>query len=252
MITNSRPCSCHGNNPDCFRCNGSGMIVAPKEHSDAYSIAALLPKYMTENERKEYRKSLETAKRKSEKIEKKPKHKKNNVPNPKSVVSCVICFKCFLSTFDFTSHLKSHNRVKCTICNIQIAENRLQKHIKKAHTQKEEKPSVNQVVVFSGIHTPKASHFPESIRCPHCSLLILRDRLRHHLELVHSHTSSETQIKSSRKNSRLNEDTSLFNPPRLQGSTNKDDATYGQHTIRDHGRYGSHPSYDNFDDESKA
>jgi hypothetical protein len=38
----------------------------------------------------------------------------------------------------------------------------------------------------------------------------------------------------------------------IEDNSKKLDSTYGKHTIRDGGKFGSHPSYDNFDDESGA
>lgn len=40
--------------------------------------------------------------------------------------------------------------------------------------------------------------------------------------------------------------------PDVKGVFSKLDATYGSHIIRDLGKFGSHPSHDNFDDESEA
>jgi hypothetical protein len=165
-------------------------------------------------------------------------------------------------------HVKQHDLVKCEFCTAMISVKNVKKHNKKKHSDKiETKAPVayinmqticakNQVAV--AVLGKKNVPVSDYTRCPNCAKLILKTEFINHL--LKEHKSGETErvlpISPVRLTGKITGSfRATIQKPRQSRSgeaPNGADATCGYHIIREHGRFGSHPSHDGFDDESEA
>lgn len=93
------------------------------------------------------------------------------------------------------------------------------------------------------------------IRCPQCDLLILKTRLTDHMEhhKANIDIASKAKTQSSYRSwAKVNAKPTNRTSAKYEGESKKQDATYGHHSILESGRFGSHPSHDNYDDESRS
>jgi ribosomal protein L44E len=139
---------------------------------------------------------------------------------------------------------------KCDKCSAMLAKNRLKRHMKKVHNTPSKKTASNSsaVIVVHKTLNP-------NIQCPQCSLMVLKSKLSKHLKSQHKVISANPVNKQrsvTPNKPKITDVPSSRYPDQIEGVSKMLDATYGTHTIRDGGRFGSYPSHDNFDDESAA
>jgi len=261
MIINAGQCSCKGNNPDCFRCSGTGMVQTPDlmhPHSEAYEMGQLLSKLPRKPERVVYEMLVRPKKikkpvvkvamqpvKKAKKAVKPVKSLYRNVKNykapevcvmPLSIkpvkkipanIECPICCTHILKTIhSFSNHLISHDSAD-TIKHKKL--------IDKTFQLIAQTPSV---VLLAPLSSPKMNIFTNR-SAPYSA----------------PKGKSKKPIASKFSDAKIIPSTD--EPPgsrfiSREADTKKLDSTFGQHTIREGGRYGSHPAHDNFDDESGA
>ena len=253
MITHRTPCTCEGRNPDCFRCYGSGLMskIAQK-------------RFVRLKITKMIKKKLKT----DVKLDVVPIQVTITQKKLKKCV-CNICKEEFQGNDDaYWQHLKMHNLVKCTICNSVVSEKNLERHINKQHrnnsvvTKTKSKPGkVRNIRINNTIYTlPLAlplrarPSITNTVRCPNCALLMLKNQLMDHLLTVHKRSDETVTLPvittAFTGKSKYSAKPSCRPSDQAEGVSKKQDATYGYHVIREHGRFGSHPSHDSFDDDS--
>lgn len=118
--------------------------------------------------------------------------------------------------------------VRCPHCGMTVR--RIDKHLKKVHGAQ-----ASEVTPQAGL-----------VKCPHCPSFVREDRLNRHFQRVHQ--GPVFPAPSHFVGSRATESSSGHKADAAQPSL---DATRDYaHSFRDHGQFGSHPSHDDFDDES--
>lgn len=94
---------------------------------------------------------------------------------------------------------------------------------------------------------------PETHLCPDCNLLFSNEQFKAHKKLCNKSfkvTKNEPSLFKKEENNLEREDLSFINP---ESNEHDLDGSYGLHNFKeDNGRFGSYPSYDNMDDESKS
>lgn len=123
MITESRQCSCEGTNPDCFRCNGTGMILlrtATREnHSDIDAQIKVLHDLKMEQQKKAVLQNYVI-----------PQFKDRN--------------------------LSSYYDVECPFCHKNFHRSKILRHLATSHknTKKPKGSKVNRVLKVTGVKSP--------------------------------------------------------------------------------------------------
>lgn len=273
MNINSGQCSCNGDNPDCFRCYGTGMIqpLDTQKRSKAYDVgqasSLLLTKPKSYNDlpnrvapelllvqkraNKPAKRIPPTAKKAKKAV--KPagaspyknanKHKVAEVfIKPTSIkpvnimpvkpvtatIECPICCSFILKTFlSFSNHLMFHtsdekNKHK------KIVDRTFQIIAVPAPVVKTTPLTPPIMEIFSNRPSSSRSSTKTTITKPQVS------KFSNYKKIPSTDEQPGGRIISR------------------EVDTRKIDSTFGQHTIRESGRFGSHPSHDNFDDESGA
>lgn len=238
MSSNVEQCSCEGTNSDCFRCNGTGLIQ-PRDKKSLYSKAYAIGQLLISKPKKPektfpvFSKTIKPIKKTAIKVANKPKKpikkvsikiiKKPDIPvTCIRVIECPIC-RIYISRTElaFFNHLKTHDT------SDKIKHKKL---LGRTFELIKIMPPDNQLFDFKQdkriyAHTNQANN--SKIHMPAIA--------------VPSTYKVKPTTKPDSSNLVSREDVSK-----------KIDKTYGHHTIRELGRFGSHPSHDNFDDESGA
>jgi hypothetical protein len=221
-MTNQIPCSCGGSNENCARCYGRGFIEA-RVIGGGYS-------------RRE---------------------------------------KALSQSYDSLALSSAQNIVKCPACNFKGATDDFTRHFALLHGSKgrrRRRIQVPMVCVARRFHTigvskagRKARTRPAMKSCPLCNSQVREDRLQKHMSSRCAVRPNKPSVQVARASQRIKKSqhaTENTSPEslRYKGKVeverpswwNNLDATkdYG-YPAREAGRYGSHPSHDGFDDESK-
>lgn len=249
MVSNAGQCSCEGNNPNCFRCSGTGMVQLQdtnQPHSETYIIGQLLSSLPIKPKKifPELLVRQKNVKKTAIKVEKSPKKSRKNLKpatkspyknaknfrapevhiKPKNMECPVCCTYITKTHFSFLNHLKTHD----TADNIKH-KNLIDRTFQRiSETQSDIHLTPPRMNIFSNNNASTPLIAPKG--------------------------KKQKPIVSLYSSSKLNPPTE---PPSSRSSVIEDnykklDSTYGKHTIRDGGKFGSHPSHDNFDDESGA
>jgi hypothetical protein len=132
-------------------------------------------------------------------------------------------------------------QVPCPQCGVLVA--RLSRHLRKVH-------AMQQNSITAGAPLPVRLDQSLAI-CPHCKCHVKSNRLRSHISRVH-HGAPPKAVSRSRS-SEYPVDSS--NHPRSSSQLFDDhrmDVTRSYaHAYRDHGRFGSYPSHDDYGDEGE-
>ena len=271
MTLSSTPCSCGGNNPNCFRCWGTGM-VEPATRPDTGPRGT------------DFKTGI-----------KKGKSKGHKVP-----VTSTTSFKSFTRVIHIqpTASFKPIDAsLTCPECGAKISSKagRLEKHLKKVHGPDKVALPLSQgkhdLSVSSGTrppelhvcpecgvlvkslekhakrtgHGPNATLFdkavqrskgrlkrspPITVKCPHCRAKFPNStQLASHVAGSHGKRAFQNLDYQARSTSLKTPDA---NPPRtvIERSSNMDAKHGWGGSFRDNGQFGSYPSHDGMDDES--
>lgn len=232
------PCPCRGETPNCFRCFGTGLIPNPvplvgRPHRD-FAQAALEAESKRGKPRKKVKLSRKIISGNKEapphaKVDKKPQIE-FTAPSYKKCPDCGLVLRSkSLGKHRRNVHGVDENGVvidvkpasvrelqRCSVCGVMVKNQ--EKHFKKAHNKKRVSPSVPLQDKSSVIRSKKVQ--------------------------------SQRKISVAQQSKQVTQagpgNTASFRDEKL-------DATHGWGpAFRDHGQFGSHPSYDSMDDESTS
>jgi hypothetical protein len=162
--------------------------------------------------------------------------------------------------------------VKCTICGVKLKAGRVARHMRNVHEAAVASPLVaarspiaapRRVATSPKAHTAIARVVTPTVMCPACGQGIAATAFGEHMRRSHPGVRpqlTEFSVGAVRRPERgaategsngLPEDSGLFSPDqtRIERSL---DGTRGQHVFREHGRFGSASSHDNYGDDSGA
>ena len=228
---NYRECRCQGNNVNCMYCYGTGLLkpsVPSGKNTNkkrkgviATSDAAMLPLFSASSTTKPT--NVENKSKKAS-VESKPKKSKPLLLKSKTVM------------------------VKCSVCRVLVSEHNYERHLKKAHSSPVKRKTDDDCKNTK--HASKTKKIRNGfVRCVHCNLLILKARLADHLERIHRPNRVESiKAQSSQPAPQAGRAKGIINE-KLVSPTKNIDGSYGYHILRDHGQFGSHPSFDSCDDD---
>lgn len=220
-----RACSCYGSNENCMHCSGTGLL----ELMDV--------DYKTLEE-----KDIGDVTCKSDK----------SVKEIKNVVFCPNC-KIPLLEKDLDWHINTKHgkwkrvyliehgdRVKCPYCNKKCRN--INEHIAKNH-----KHHLTQ-------HPTSKTRL--TVKCEKCNVVVRKDRIEKHMLNVHKignlNKNSAIRNKTDETVVDLGQSVSYISPQTESKLEKQLDYTKPYaHSYREHGKFGSHPSHDNFEDDSE-
>lgn len=234
-------CPCRGDNPRCFRCDGTGLMSVSSKVGEASRSQA------AENERV-VRAQTYVPPTKGKAKSKSKSILKSNSTTPQNRISPT-----------------ARTLSPCPICGTLLRVRKLKEHIVRSHSDYYRKTSNGYVTQASQNESSGAIERTPLQQCPHCSVPV--KNLAKHLKKVH--TAPETApkkdaIKPARKYLNLTNqmlpsmrNESAQRRPSHQGKKDHHDtipdldASRGWGgSFRDHGQFGSHPTFDAMDDES--
>lgn len=212
MITNNdvffrNPCSCEGNNENCFKCGGWGYL--------------------------------------------------DNIGNQKSLIKkkddtigvCKVSKSIFgISTQERNKKIKAPKaKNSCPRCGILIGS--LHKHIEKFHANE----TVEESRLKALQKTLTEIQSRALIKCPKCSSMIRANRLQKHLEKAHSQRLERNPRTSSQSSSKDQQPSNTKSALESNLQTKKLDGTRDYYAAyRERGQFGSHPSHDDYSEESES
>jgi len=132
----------------------------------------------------------------------------------------------------------------CPKCNQKILEKNFKKHMKKVHSSIEKRvmnTEISQEQTTLKVNKPRHRKRKNFVKCPICNVLVLYTSLKDHITLTHK------KIETIKKNTDY-----CISLKKKRIIETKIDGSKGWHTFRDHGQFGSYPSFDPMDDESKS
>jgi uncharacterized C2H2 Zn-finger protein len=158
--------------------------------------------------------------------------------------------------------------VTCPECQVTIRQDRLDKHLRKAHGPKAvasvtepadsgddcnnadaEKilPKPDAQTQFQSFNDPKSF-----VACPVCSVSVRNDHLGKHLRKVHFHPSTKMNNAPAKAGKALakGRTSATFEHSRVERE--QDGSKNIGYLARERGRYGSHPMHDDYSDEGGA
>jgi len=223
-----RPCSCGGSNENCMRCYGRGFIDARSRGNivGRYSAGARRP-------RRNRKRAQLVAAAKS--------------PPTKKLLNCPLCnFKgeaMALAHHYEMCRERKRGEVCCLTCRKIVDGRQAEQHLASAHV--------------TAIGNASSQNRKIAI-CDKCGANVRHDRLSRHKRRVHGHGSQRPSRKGTIQETTSSESTALEKwKDQKQASQsplqpNLDATKLYAHSYREHGKFGSHPSHDGFDDESGA
>lgn len=265
------PCSCGGENPNCFRCYGTGMVDTPvsvgrprADISEMARAAALKP-----------RPKGRSAKKRA------PAQNKAGTTNRAGATSVradysdghklVLCSHCGVTVragrlsghilrvhpgervaidAEESSSLPS-GQVRCPQCRVLLNSKNLEKHLRKVHEPPRPAHPASGSAPTANSKDPLQSLPPNVVRCPRCRLVAPDHRaLLAHIRIVHGEPLQATGVPASAPRGGRQGQSGGAGGSTAEPSM---DGSYGWGgSFRDHGQFGSYPSFDSMDDESSA
>jgi hypothetical protein len=139
--------------------------------------------------------------------------------------------------------------VSCPRCAVQVRSDRLEAHVRNVHPAESARPQ-----------RVRHSSAPRMTRCPQCAAQVRTDRLEAHVRKVHRTTEAARprvhQSPTHQHGVRRQGSATLgeFFPSDSDGGRTERqlDSCRDYRGFRERGRFGSHPSHDDYSDESKA
>lgn len=220
-----KECTCQGTNENCCRCFGRGY----------YNDNKFKASYLSSNSI--YMKKLDTS---ADDFLTKP----SNSADYTSIKKKSYYTSCEKERF-----------LKCRYCKDSVRSNGMKRHINKVHEQLvspitnalpqnnpvQKKLSPNSDKQYSADKPNKVL-----IKCTYCKSSVRSDRMKRHINKVHGQPSSTSKKRipqSTSKRINFSSEHDDYTQKKIEGST-------GFHVFRDHGEFGSFPSFDSMDDES--
>jgi hypothetical protein len=150
--------------------------------------------------------------------------------------------------------------VFCPQCQIRLGNGKLDEHLAAQHRKitsshfKNVGQGIRKPFNKSSISVPPAT----LVYCPQCTTKVRFDRLDKHLKKVHSLNQPKSRGRTKNVKGTTNRELTAnidsksdLRYERAQDVRRMDHTHLYAHPFRELGRYGSHPSHDGFDDESK-
>ena len=230
----SRPCVCGGSNENCRYCNGLGSIPdglanaitihsylpeAQKVHAGGRKPGSYIPTRAAGHSKWEAR--WARLKRLRATIFGQQTPSSTPAPSAPPAAHWVLCPKG---------------------CGAKLKKSDVDQHLRQAHKSAPIKVQEPRAIQPTG--SKSQLEF-----CPVCGTRVRSDRLNRHLRKVHRSRAVRADAKpniSPSASDVLRESTTLVAPR----DKNLDATKLYAHAYREHGRFGSHPSHDGFDDES--
>lgn len=139
---------------------------------------------------------------------------------------------------------KARPTVVCPQCGSLVE--RLTRHLRKAHpAPKPPAPSPVPGLV------PLSKSDQGLVVCPHCRCSVKASRLSKHIARVHSGIETNSVQKKHRSHRVEGDSRDTQIPQRYDRDPQMDATRPYADTYRDHGQFGSHPSHDDYGDESE-
>lgn len=274
------PCSCGGENPNCFRCFGTGLIDRPasvgRPHpnlSEMARQAALKPKVSAKSKkgRKKPKQVIETRKAALDEAS------GNAKPGVSATYSdgnkLVICSHCGVevrasrmadhvqrvhkaSAVVSYDHIKSAlpaGKARCPTCMVVLYLKNLERHLRKVHQEVIQTPSRGSSrFAATGLSSSSGSLPPNVVKCPRCPV-VAPDQRSLFAHLRFSHGEQLGDIKNTQSHSAVAGSQGDVRPAGGGRGESAMDGSYGWGTsFRDNGQFGSYPSFDPMDDESSS
>ncbi|MEW6737389.1 MAG: hypothetical protein AB1489_39270 [Acidobacteriota bacterium] len=252
----SRNCSCYGSNENCMWCSGTGLIETIITHKKDCNrtVTKLRSANKILDQKLEEARKLETT-----------NCPKCNVP---------------IRATDLDWHLRDHNNRKpgfkrtkdiqpkqpklspCRFCNQFVKQKQIKQHILQHHSESNSGQKVDEIISKN-----KRSN-RELVNCSFCINRVRLGRLERHIKKVHNDDNLNVEKAQSKpiQNSNINMEKKVdelvksINSRRLDSFNDKDPTISERrldytkpyaHFYRENGKFGSHPSHDNFGDESE-
>jgi hypothetical protein len=138
----------------------------------------------------------------------------------------------------------------CPFCRARIRGTRLNNHLRKVHPESRAAHSYRKPKSLAKVLTA------DMVDCPHCSAVMRSYHLPRHLRKAHHSGAVRTQAAREPDTSKSARTAPIDTGPIARDQTRVErrlDATKDYaHAFREQGRFGSHPSHDDFSHEGKA
>lgn len=224
------PCSCGGNNENCYKCGGWGYIdrISTGRQSQPASGSG------SEGRHQDVARAVSVSTR--------------SKFSDKHIRRCPLCKQLVDNLMEHLQkrHGTSTQRTQCEYCHALVRH--MARHLKKAHPLKSPRPTSLEVPARSAV---SHSSTPELVRCEHCPAMVRH--MARHLRKVHRLTALSQSSVMPLDSANAGQSTDprygvrYGIDERVLDATRECSASY-----RDHGQFGSFPSYDNYDEESSA
>lgn len=248
----NKPCSCQGSNPTCYKCGGWGFIdniSTGRSKLKTNKVSLLKKKPAIPSAASDRHTSLEAPLQQVNKKESNQKilgdkntDRKSNVSLPtllissKSLISCPVCSH-FVLAKNIERHIikcQAKKLIKCPVCLVKVCNNRLERHAKQVHA------NIDQKIFTSEIQKNDI----EFIICKYCSNFFPKSSISKHIESYHL-GKYKAQTKAKGQLDKYSNCVNSLEKPI--------DATRNYYAAyRERGQFGSHPSHDDYGDESDA
>ena len=241
-------CPCRGENPRCFRCDGTGLMSKSPKVAEASRSQA------SANERIVRAQSTSLPK-KSTKRSKSKSGQKQKITARQIGISAT------------TGSLSP-----CPLCGKPLQVGKLKKHIARSHADRYRKTSFGYVIFTPQGENPNSAQSSTGDRdqatlqqCPKCKATV--KNLAKHMMKAHS-LPEERMAKIDAPSGQIHLSTKIHRSPRRRNDsvlgTSSPQSMAGHHdagqdldasrgwggSFRDHGQFGSYPAFDAMDDES--
>ena len=268
------PCSCAGENPNCFRCYGTGLVKSPvtvgrprADISEMARAAALKSK----PQGKKKKKMVATAT-----VPKRPESARGagELGNQYVLHKLAHCAHCGATVK--ARRLESHiqrvhagqavtvgadktasllpGQVRCPECDVLLNSKNLEKHLRKVHApQSQALPGARSAPVVKASNV--LQRFPINVvRCSRCGVVAPNHQsLLAHLRVAHGAQFQPTEgTFSAPKGGRSIQSGGSDGSGGPSAERNMDGSHGWGGSFRDHGQFGSYPSFDSMDDESMS
>jgi hypothetical protein len=248
-IDTTQPCSCGGNNERCYKCDGTGYVQTPAGHGSGSIFS--LPPAAQPVPWQGWKYGPPKAKRK---VRGTPKSAKPSARVSTMSTRVVITLPAVRETpqqlirdgIKFTS---------CSYCNFQVPTKRFQAHEdncarlwKKKNARKRSGAPLTPPPASLSRPAGTAVQSDAMITCTICQCRLNAKNLERHLRRAHVPEPARTKVPRTIR-PRTVPVTSETAAPERTHYDSQDASKYMGHFVRDHGRFGSMPSYDDFSDE---